>query len=53
VTVGSQRPRLVILPCNDTIVNIWASNILRDDRNRIDTHRSSTYPISGLHNKNS
>ena len=41
---------LDILPCNDTAVNIWASLILRDDRNRVDTRLSSTYHIAELHN---
>ena len=46
--VGHQRsPHVEFLPCNDTAVNIWASLILRDDRNRVDTHRSSTYSVAG------
>jgi hypothetical protein len=48
VSVGSQRPHLVILSCNDGIINLWASTILRDDRNRVDTCHSSTYYIAGL-----
>jgi len=47
--VRSQRGAHVdILACNDTIVDIWTSHILRDDRNRVDTHRSSTYHVTEL-----
>ena len=45
-----QRPHLDILPCNDTIVDIWSSNISGDDRNRVDIHRLSTYYVAELHN---
>ena len=43
-------PYVDIFPCNDMIVNIWSSNILRGHRNRVDTHRSSTYYVAELHN---
>jgi len=46
VNLGLIGSLLDILPCNDMIVNIWASNIPRDDRNRVDTHRSSTYYVA-------
>lgn len=48
--VGSRGPHVGIVPYNDTVVSIWTSNILRDDRNRVDTRRSSTYYVVELHN---
>ncbi len=50
MSVRPQRPHLDILPCNDMTVDIWASNILRDDRNRVDRRRSSTYYVAELQN---
>jgi len=47
---GPIAPHLDVLPCNDTIVDIWASNILRDDRNRVDARRSSAYYVAKGHN---
>lgn len=43
-----QRPHVDILRCNDTVVNIWASTTLRDDRNRVDLHLVPTYYVAGL-----
>ena len=48
--VGPRGPHVDILLCNDTVVSIWTSNIPRDDRNRVDTRRSSTYYVAELHN---
>jgi len=50
VNLGPIGPLLDILPCNDTVVSIWTSHILRDDRNRVDTRRSSAYYVGELHN---
>jgi len=50
VNLGLIGSLLDILPCNDMDVSIWPSHILRDDRNTVDTRRSSTYYVSELHN---
>ncbi len=47
MSVGYQ---LVIFPCNDTIVDIWSSNILGNDRNKADARRPSTYYLAELYN---
>ena len=44
-------PHADILPCNDTIVDIWSSNILGNDRNRVDAPRSSAYYVTELYNR--
>ena len=45
-----QRSYLVIFPCNDMMVDIWSSNILRDAKNRVDACNSSAYHVAELHN---
>jgi len=50
MNLGPIATLLDILPCNDTVVSIRTSHILRDDRNRVDTHRSSAYYVAELHN---
>jgi len=50
VRVGSRGPHVGIVPYNDTVVSIWTSHIVRDDRNRVDTRHSSTYYVAELHN---
>jgi len=39
MNLGPIATLLDILPCNDTVVSIRTSHILRDDRNRVDTRR--------------
>ena len=34
---------------HDTIINIWASSILQDDRDRVDIHLCWTYYVAEVH----
>ena len=51
MSVEPQRPHVDILPRNDTLFNIWAFTILRDDRHRVDTRCYSTYYVAESRNK--